>query len=499
MSGIKQATVRSNLSRAVQFVREGLAECRDEANLVSNVGRKDFNQAKNGVDAVRQGLHRQLPENLRQFLDGETAQWQSLLNRHDKSYGNAIASEKNASEKELQYNALRNSAEQKLSAIEQDIERLKDRISGIGGYLDRENEQALSLRREAKEILDGMRSNIILARVAQTERRNAFSKLAESTEFAKSAEREYERLINLGKDRLEVQRIKEENERQAKSLRSDIISLRRKIEQKKYQKFGNGLYNTSLQNEIETVLNLINEGNFEAAIPQAKNIKKNLNHVAETIETQEQEWKAAKLAAEKALADAKEEIASFNVDDMKKFSGSPAQDVEAAFAKVNSTVRLSAGEDFANASRCVAEALNSLRNMNEKTSENKKLSEQRNEIADSIMQALYDSDYDTPMFYLKDEGDELSDLCVVAAAPGGIGNMNLRIGLQGGVKFEVANIPEGREQLCIDSVLNMQKKLAENEINFDVTDWGRAENQNKVHLDVRQKTQEAKQTIQRQG
>jgi hypothetical protein len=45
----------------------------------------------------------------------------------------------------------------------------------------------------------------------------------------------------------------------------------------------------------------------------------------------------------------------------------------------------------------------------------------------------------------------------------------------------------------------MQEKLAEDEINFNVTDWGRAENQNKVHLDVKQRTQETQITRQRQG
>ena len=115
------------------------------------------------------------------------------------------------------------------------------------------------------------------------------------------------------------------------------------------------------------------------------------------------------------------------------------------------------------------------------------------------MQAFFDANYDTPSYYMQDEADELSDLCVVAAAPGGVGDMRMQITLSGETRFEVGNIPEGSEQLCIDQIRDLQKRLAASDVRFDVTDWGRASNANKIHLDVRPKQTTVQTTIQRQG
>ena len=77
--------------------------------------------------------------------------------------------------------------------------------------------------------------------------------------------------------------------------------------------------------------------------------------------------------------------------------------------------------------------------------------------------------------------------------------MKMRIGLDGNVKLEVLNVAEGHENVCIEKIRAMQERMAENDdVRFDMTDWGRAANQNKVHLDVRQCQQTVEQTMQMQ-
>ena len=499
MSGVKKATVTQNLNRTLKTVEEALAQCASMANSTGKIGQSEFENKKRNAQTVHNNVIRKLPEELAQFLRNETAQWESLLHRHDESYDKAGTSANQANQYDATFQQHYDTARRKLSSINSSANNLKRLISGRSGYLDSENYRALELGRQARQILAELQPDVELSRKAQDSRRQAFNKLSESESLAQAAQREYDRLVNLARDRQEKKRIAEENERNAKMLDADLKSLRKEIESKNYKKFSNGRYSESLKRELDSLKDLVVGGAYAEAIPRSQKIKEELIIISAEIDANEQAWTAAKNAAEKALADAKAEMALTNRNDVELYSGLDKSSVDKFYSNIDKASRLIVSESFDAATSQIADVLSNLRSAVEKTVENKRLAEQREEIAQSIMQALYDCDYDTPSYYQKEEGNELSDLCVVAAAPGGVGDMKLRIALDGNVSFEVANIPEGHEKLCIESVRKMQEKLAEDEINFNVTDWGRAENQNKVHLDVKQRTQETQITRQRQG
>lgn len=499
MSGVKKATVSQNLNRTMKTVREALQQCAALADATGKVGKGEFAAKRRNAQTVHENMVRKLPEDVAAFLRGETAQWESLLKRHDESFEKAGVVENEADRYDATFRQHYAKAEAQLNDISRAANRLKNRISGKDGYLDSENYEALELGHRARDIAEALKPDVAMTRKAQQSRREAFNKFAESENLAQAAQREYDRLVNLARDRQEKKRIAEENERNAKMLDADIKSLRSQIESKNYKKFSNGRYTDELRHELDAVRDQVVGGAYVDAIPRAQRLKDLLTSISAEIEANEQTWVAAKTAAEKALADAKAEMALANRGDVEQYSGLSKAVIDAIYEKIDGASRLISSESFDAASSQIADTLGKLRSAVEKSIENKNLASQREEIAQSIMQALYDCDYDTPSYYQKDEGDELSDLCVVAAAPGGVGDMRLRIALDGNVSFEVANIPEGHEKLCIESVRKMQEKLAEDDIRFDVTDWGRAENQNKVHLDVQPKARQTQMVRQRQG
>lgn len=499
MSGVKGATVRNNLNKVVQTVNAGLAECVRLASEAGAIGSSECARSRASAKHAHDGIKRSLPSDLKEFLRGETVLWENLVRRHDESFSVANGLVESADGKEREFQSHKQAGERQLDQIGAAVRRIQNALRGKDWYCDEENAEAQALRRQAGQVLSEMRRHVGLGRQAQELRRQSVARFSESESLALDAEREFQRLVNLANERQQQQRIKEENERKARNLETDIVSLRRTIESKNYAKFGPDSYTRDARHEVEEVLRLIGNGAYEKAIPRAEALKGTLAGAASKIDAAQRAWETEKLAAERALADAREESAKFNPEELIAFSGASADEIRGHFNGIEAAARDVSSEHFAEAGAKIAAAIGKLREVAERASENRRLSEQREEMAQAIMQALYDAHYDTPSYYMQDESDQLSDLCVVAAAPGGVGDMRMRIGISGETKFEVGNIPEGSEQLCIDQIRGLQKRLAESDVRFDMTDWGRAENQNKVHLDVRQKQTTVAQTVQRQG
>lgn len=499
MSGVKKGTVTNSLNRTLSMVRRGVAECEEAAAAAGAVGRVESDRRLEAAERVHRSLRRRLPDDLREFLRGETSKWESQLGDHDAAFSEAgrIAAEANATSETIA--SARSGSDRQLDRIEQQAASIRLSMEDKDWYCDAENAQAEQLRREAEGVLAEMRRSVNAAREVQELRRRGFEKLVEAEELAQSAEREFDRLLELARDRQEKQRIAEENRREALNLQSDLASLRSAIEGRDYAKFGGGRYSDDVRHELDRINDLVSADQFEEAIPASKSLKGRMKAVLDAIDVAETAWKSAKAAAEKALSDAREECAGVNREDLLAYCGKPAVEVGDCFAAINGAADDISAEAFDVARTRIGEAMGRLRALRDAADENRKLESLREEIAQSIMQALYDSNYDTPSYYLKDEADRLSDLCVVASAPGGVGDMKMRVALSGGVSFEVANIPEGREQLCVDAVRKMQEKLAAEDIRFNVTDWGRAENQNKVHLNTVPRQRQNQRQIQRQG
>ena len=98
--------------------------------------------------------------------------------------------------------------------------------------------------------------------------------------------------------------------------------------------------------------------------------------------------------------------------------------------------------------------------------------------ANSIMQALYDSDYNVPTYGDIEESGSVKGIRVRADVPSedGKGNIKIDIDLNGQTTIEIENVPNGEEKLCKNTIKNISSKLKEEGLDLEITDWGRAAN-----------------------
>lgn len=489
MSGVKRATVQNKVSRTMTLIRQGLSALEAATEAIREVGRKNCEQKLEEAREIHVGVTRKLPQDLAQFVKSEVEIWQSLIREHDAAYEDGEQMFVSAQAKERMFEDGKASADRRLSQIERRVEELKGKIQWRSGYLDSEDREADDLRTKATSVFGEVQTSTGLVQDAQAERRMGFTAFAQAQKLAQDAEREYDRLVRLAQGRQERQRIAEENKRTALTLSEDILSLRQAIERKNVAKFGAQLYSAEVQAEIEAVQAAISRGAYKDSIPRAQALKARLTDVANEIDKAERVWVAQKVAAEKALSDAEEELATVNRADLESYAGVSFGEIDAAFAAIDRATDEIKDESFVAAEQKIGEALANLRAWSKQAVANKQLVEQRQSVAESIMQVLYDSGYDNPECYPEMDGDQLSDCCIVAGAPSGTGNIKMNIGLTCDCKFEV-DVPEGHERLCVEVVKGVQDRLQEEGLDFVMTDWGRAADQGKVHLDVRQKTKE---------
>ena len=499
MSGVKQATVSNSLGKTLKMVRDAVAECSARAGTIGEIGKEELERKSIETADVSKNLPRELPAEIRKFLNGEDAQFQSLLQRHDLEFEAAGKLKKDSDAKGAEYESKKNQADAGIRAIRQEADRIKDEIKGkYAGYCDKENAEAKKLRTKAESILETMRRNTDLRVKEKDLAQQSSGKFEAALKLAQLAQQEYDRLVNLGRDRQEQQRIAEENKRNALMAAGDLNSLQKRIESHNFAKFGAGVYTAADKKKLAEINDLISAGKFEDVLARSGALKKHLAAAAEKIENDQLAWETAKHNAESALENARKELDGIEQSVLFTFSGTDADEIQALYDAVDDAEGKIRNESFAEASAGIEGAITRLRVIAETAIANQAKVRQREEIAQCIAQALYDSNYDEPVAYLKEEGNELSDFCIKADAPNGIANFEMRINLAGNVDFTVENVAEGKESLCIEAIRKLQENLGP-DARFDVTNWGRAENQGKEHIDITPQVRVKKIEKKRQG
>lgn len=134
----------------------------------------------------------------------------------------------------------------------------------------------------------------------------------------------------------------------------------------------------------------------------------------------------------------------------------------------------------------------SLEELSKEAIENREAAHRNEQIADAIMQALCDRNYNTPIFGALQEGNQLSGIQIRADVPhrDGKGNLRIDLHLNGRTVFEVENIADGEEAICKDVITGVGAALAGAGLALDMTDWGRAHlaDKQKDLIDLREST-----------
>lgn len=497
MSGPKAADVRLKLERAHEAVRKQMEHISNNSARIMKLGNNNLaSVASSAADAFHSLSNSAPTAAMMEFSPEESRQIneniinaENLVNKGRENQRKAQALEGNAIE-------LKRKAQDTLMEAANLVESVARSIIRKGPhYLYEEDRMADEARKKAQEAL-------------QLEKQ-ATKKLTEALDYSKAARNDFDsaatvigntkkmaqRIATVAQERATAARIAEENQRNATAYASSITSLVSAIETLNHQKFAPGSY-SKLKNEIAAFEKSFSSNDFAAASIAGKQLSKKLQDLEREISEVQMKFESALSSAQNNLNMARQEIETINQVELAKWSGQ-ADDVNRAFNQLVAAEQQIIQENFSGAESGIVASLTKIRELNAVAEANRINCEQRNEIANAIMNALYEQGYDTPSYYYaKQNADgsdiELSDLTVFAKTPGTQGDMRMNINLDGKVNLEVEGIAEGEEAVCHQLIQNLQEGLA-GEIDFQMTDWGRAANVNpdaKISFRQTQKVQE---------
>ncbi|MDR3232598.1 MAG: hypothetical protein LBT46_02840 [Planctomycetaceae bacterium] len=240
-----------------------------------------------------------------------------------------------------------------------------------------------------------------------------------------------------------------------------------------------------------------------SAIAKVNEAKMAIDRVKILIAQKEEEKRQHELkraAAENMLQNAQNEADSFDGEFLSEWSGDTAGLAEANQLLQKAEEKLHA-EQFDESQALSAKSVKQFQTLYAEANENKQQFENREVIADAVIAALNDLQYDEPdVNYEPKEGTEntmLGSVTIFAKSKGESGDMRLAINLDGKVNLDIADIPEGKETECHHRIADLQSKVADT-IDLQITDWGQAKNvKNAGGLPPRQRVQIHEQVKQR--
>ena len=306
----------------------------------------------------------------------------------------------------------------------------------------------------------------------------------------KNSDAEVRNVFNEGERlRREAERLKNEAENvyreaslRTETLKKNVADLASKIANNKHylhaedsQAAGHVREAESIERETQRAVDLLRQSSEQ--LRRAKTAFEQSVIIAGEKEEARRQFEMKRTATTNALQSARDEAASFDATFLGEWGGN-AEFAEANQTLCSATSELQA-EQFDTSQALSAKASKQFRKLYEHAMDNKKRFDSREMIADAIIAALDDLQYDAPdTNYEPVDGIEntmLGNITIFAKSKGNIGDMRLAIDLNGKVDLEVADIPEGKEAECHSAITNLQSKITDI-ADLQITDWGRAKN-----------------------
>lgn len=183
-------------------------------------------------------------------------------------------------------------------------------------------------------------------------------------------------------------------------------------------------------------------------------------------------------------------------DDVKKWQGN-AKSVDELQGLLRSAEQLLKKDDVAATEAAIEKAVMCREEIERIADTNREAAERLRSVADAVMQALCDRNYDTPVFGAIQDGDPLSGIQIRADVPSSDGRGNIRIELHadGRADFEVENVPSGEEEVCRDVIGGLAEAVASEGMELDVVDWGRAGPETVKEVQTLKKSEQVRQRV----
>ena len=491
MSGVKRATVQRKLDKALETINGQIALLERKGAERANLGRGRYVKDKAACAENVAGLKMAVPGEIVSFVGDEI--------RHLEDLGREIRNEAaKASELDDRYGQLAAkagsmiaSAKNEITSLQRECRALEKRIKGRAGYLDGEDSEARVLRWKANEAKTQCQGAGTVQDEAAEAMRRAQAAFLSVLRRCETYRLEYERILALGRDRLAAHNIAEEEKRNAFLLRDDLNSLAASFAAIDVDKFIPGQYPHA---EIARFMDLVKAGQFARAIPPGRTLLTSLKRLHEEAKRKQEAWFKAKKDAELAAEACRSELAIADRALLMDYSGVPREQIEKIFSAAEQLPRMIEEERFPEAVETAGFILEALRKFLRDAEENKAKFLEREQIAEALMQVLYDSQYAPPEFGFSaapdGSPDRLGVLHIFAKSPGGLADVKMQIDMNGDVKWEMANVPDGQEGICLETLQEVYDKVGELGIDFTVTDLGRASGFSGEHLQDREQVKQ---------
>ncbi len=479
MSGPKAADVRPKLRRAVEEIEKLINNARrntkrldqlSSVNLDSSIRKANELQSEIASGTVTEAMLKYTPEDS-SLLQSQREEIDRQLMRGRKEQDLAEQLQQEASQLRAEAETLLNSA---VKAANSAARGMAESINGW--YLDEEQRQANLARRKAQNALSLEQEAAEKLRQALDHKKKAKNAFDSAANTGKKYQKFYSSILETAKERETAAKIKEENQRLTVSSKANIDSLTARIQDLNHEKFAPGEY-AKLLHSLQEFQQNFEAGNYAQTATTGPGIAAQLQTLEQTVSKRQNEFESAQLSARNNWEAAREEISVLDPDQLIRWTGEK-EAVTNAFQAFDQAAELIQQESFAAAEELTASSLASIRTFAGTAEKRAAAANQRMELAEVIMNALYEQGYDTPTFYYAQQNQagedvEFSDLTIFAKAPGTRGDMRMNIDLEGKVKLEVEGIAEGEESVCHKLISDLQAGVG-NEIDFTMTDWGRA-------------------------
>ncbi|MEZ6122333.1 MAG: hypothetical protein R3C49_04035 [Planctomycetaceae bacterium] len=404
-------------------------------------------------------------------LTKAAAEVQKAATAGEEAARNASAKAQDAGNKHTQ-------AQRELAQCVTQCAAIAAKIRNKAHYLHAEDREAAGVRQRAEAALATEKAagqQLLQMLELQKQARNHFDK---ATRLGAEFQKQRQQVSELAEQRREAARIAEEQQRRAVECIDELRLLEGQLDELNHEKFRPGEA-AAIRQQLAPVRAAFEQENFEQVIADGQAPLAALRDFMADVSECQAKWDEERQAAINEQEAVETEVQGIDRDQLVQWCGDSSA-VENAWEQLNRARRHFDQEDFVAARRELEEGMGRIRRLAEEAGQNRVRFQQREEIADAIMQALFDQKYDNPEFYFaeqKSNGDDnqLGDLVIFARAPGDKGDMRMQVDLDGHVNLEVQNIPEGEEGLCRQMINGLQEGLA-GEVDFQMRDWGRAEN-----------------------
>ncbi len=496
MSGMKEGHIEAAMSRLGEFLdryEKISAESCQRLNNINNNSEieKVKRDAQNAISALQNPSKTAMEfagDEIKD-LDQQKATLTNLMNEAEDLNRQAADLEKQAADIRSSNESEKKKLYVRIDSINARAQNKINTTSWIDLALDQEVHETNLVREKVTNLTAKERKAVKLLEEAADLRRQAIGKYKSVSRNGDSVEENLKSIEIIAQN-------KQKTQDESKAYKDEIDQRMASLANIDCERFAPGAIN-QIKNQVNTFNSAFSKKDFGICTKTGKTVVDALKEFVKNVTELKNKFEEAETNTRDHLKAAQDEFSSVDKAELKRWSGKAAEveqnfgDIDKASDEVNEAAKKgNKPSAFAVPESKISGAVSALRDLIELANQNKHKFQERDAIRKAIVKALKQQNYDKPVAYYNEklpDGSpaELSEMVIYAQNPADTGDMRLRIDLEGKIGLEVfRHDKNGNEEEvtnqdarnCHNSVKQLGNNLREAGFNFEITNWGKAEN-----------------------